>query len=152
MVVYKTSRSPCETYSMSAKPENTFIRSVHKFLQSTYFEKTNNPWRSGTPDVWYSGNRGDLWVEYKFIPRIPRSQNILPDLTPRQRRWLNSRLDEGRNVAVVLGTPSGGVIYRNKTWSDPMTTEQIEAALVPRDEIARWIFNEVGAGKCRSPE
>jgi hypothetical protein len=132
------------------KPENRFIGSVHRYLPSTYAEKMNNPWRAGTADVWYSGDRGDLWIEYKFIERIPRSAEILPDLTPRQKRWLNNRFDEGRNVAVVLGTPTGGVIYRNKEWMRPLDHVTLSGLIVPRDEIARWIFSQVGASKCRS--
>ena len=109
----------------------------------------NNPWRAGTADVWYSGDRGDLWIEYKFIERVPRSAEILPDLTPRQKRWLNNRFDEGRNVAVVLGTPTGGVIYRNKEWMRPLDHVTLAGLIVPRDEIARWIFSQVGASKCQ---
>lgn len=136
---------------MSAtKPENRFIAGVHRHLQRTYAEKMNNPWRAGTADVWYSGDRGDLWIEYKFIERIPRSEEILPDLTPRQRRWLNNRHDEGRNIAVVLGTPTGGVIYRNKEWLKPLDNVTLAGLVVPKDEVARWIFNQVGASRCQS--
>ena len=134
----------------TTKPENRFIESVHRHLPRTYAEKMNNPWRAGTADVWYSGDRGDLWIEYKFIERVPRSAEILPDLTPRQKRWLNNRFDEGRNVAVVLGTPTGGVIYRNKEWMRPLDHVTLAGLIVPRDEIARWIFSQVGASKCRS--
>ena len=134
----------------TTKPENRFIGSVHRYLPRTYAEKMNNPWRAGTADVWYSGDRGDLWIEYKFIERIPRSAEILPDLTPRQKRWLNNRFDEGRNVAVVLGTPTGGVIYRNKEWMRPLDHVTLSGLIVPRDEIARWIFSQVGASKCQS--
>ena len=134
----------------TTKPENRFIESVHRHLPRTYAEKMNNPWRAGTADVWYSGDRGDLWIEYKFIERIPRSAEILPDLTPRQKRWLNNRFDEGRNVAVVLGTPTGGVIYRNKEWMRPLDHVTLAGLIVPRDEIARWIFSQVGASKCQS--
>ncbi len=133
----------------SPKPESRFISGINRLLPSTYAEKMNNPWRSGTADVWYSGDRGDLWVEYKYIPRIPRSNEILPDITPRQRRWLNCRYHEGRNVAVVLGTPTGGVIYRNLEWSIPLDTDTLIERVVPRDEIARWIFTQVGASKCK---
>lgn len=137
---------------MSAtKPENNFIRGVNKHLPRTYAEKMNNPWRAGTADVWYSGSAGDLWVEYKFLERVPRSKEILPDLTPRQRRWLNNRFDEGRNVAVVLGTPMGGVIYRNKEWMNPLTQQEVLARIVSREEIARWIFSQVGASTCPLP-
>ena len=134
----------------TTKPEKRFIGSVQRHLPRTYAEKMNNPWRAGTADVWYSGDRGDLWIEYKFIERIPRSAEILPDLTPRQKRWLNNRFDEGRNVAVVLGTPTGGVIYRNKEWMRPLDHVTLAGLVVPRDEIARWIFSQVGASKCQS--
>ena len=135
----------------STKPENRFIKGVHNHLPKTYAEKMNNPWRSGTADVWYSGKAGDLWVEYKFIERVPRSKEIRPDLTPRQVRWLNNRFDEGRNVAVVLGTPKGGVIYRNKEWMNPLDHETLTGLIVSREEIARWIFSQAGASTCHSP-
>lgn len=134
----------------STKPENRFIAGIHRLLPKSYAEKMNNPWRAGTADVWYSGDRGDLWVEYKFIERIPRSVEILPDLTPRQKRWCNNRFDEGRNVAVVLGTPTGGVIYRNKEWMRPLDHITLAGLVVPKDEIARWIFSQVGASQCQS--
>lgn len=128
----------------ATKPENTFIAGVHRHLPQTYFEKMNNPWRSGTADVWYSGDRGDLWIEYKFIEKLPRSEEIIPNLTPRQRQWLNNRHDEGRNIAVVLGTHDGGVIYRDKEWSRPFSDTALSELLVPKREIARWIFSQVG--------
>lgn len=134
----------------TTKPENTFIAGVHKAIPQVYAEKMNNPWRAGTPDVYYSGDVGDLWVEYKFIERIPRSKEILPELTPRQSRWLNNRFDEGRNVAVVLGTPLGGVIYRNKEWLTPLDTEAFTALLIPRKEVALWILSQVGVKQCTS--
>lgn len=132
------------------KPETKFIASVHRHLPNVYAEKTNNPWRSGTADVWYSGERGDLWIEYKFLERISESEEILPDLSRRQERWLNNRHDEGRNVAVVLGTPEGGVLYRNKEWMRPLDHVTLTERLMPRDEIARWIFSQTGASKCHS--
>ena len=136
---------------MSQKPENSFIQSVHRKLkEQVYHEKMNNPWRAGTPDVWYSGNLGDLWIEYKYVTKLPISAEIRPDLTPRQSRWLNNRFDEGRNVAVVLGTPDGGVIYRNKEWDKPLSITDIEERLQTREDIARWITNQVGVSKCRT--
>lgn len=135
----------------STKPENRFISSVHRHLHGTYIEKMNNPWRAGTADVWYSGGIGDLWVEYKFIERIPKSAEIAPDLTPRQKRWINDRHDEGRNVAVVLGTPTGGVIYRNQEWMRPLDHVTLAGLIVSKDAIARWIYSQVGVSKCRSP-
>lgn len=135
---------------MSTKPESTYIANIHKKLGKTvYAEKNNNPYRSGTPDVWYSGDKGDLWIEYKFIPVIPKRTDILPDCSPRQLRWLGNRLDEGRNVAVVLGTPIGGVIYRNRAWLVPLTPDEFREKLVSNIEIADWIYSEVGDQLCQ---
>lgn len=130
---------------MSRKPETTFISSVHRHLIGPHVEKMHNSYRSGTADVWYSGDLGDLWIEYKFIERIPRSDRIVPDLTAQQMRWLNDRYDEGRNVAVVLGTPTGGVIYRDKNWSIPVNDTTVKNRLLDRKSIALWIFHQTGA-------
>lgn len=134
---------------MSRKPENTFIASVHRLIPSVYAEKMNNPYRGGTADVWYSGSDGDLWVEYKYLERIPRSAKILPDLTPQQARWLNNRYSEGRNVAVVLGTPTGGVIYREQDWMVEYDQASLLARVRSRSDLAQWILSQVGT-KCQS--
>lgn len=132
---------------MSTKPETTFTTSVHRAFKPgarPYFEKMYNPLRGGTPDVFYSGSVGDLWVEYKFIPRIPITAKILPDLSPLQARWLNNRYDEGRNVAVIVGSPDGGVIFRDKDWLVPIAPEVFKMALKDRATLANWIAIQVG--------
>ena len=137
---------------MSVKPETRYIGSVHKKLPKSYAEKNNNPYRSGTPDVWYSGVEGDLWVEYKYLPALPKRTEVLPDLSPRQKRWLGNRLDEGRNVAVVLGTPEGGVIYRDRAWLVPLTPAEFRAKMVSVQAVADWIYTNVGDSQCQSLE
>lgn len=78
---------------MSQKPETTFYQSIHKKLhKEIHREKMSNPYARGTPDVWYSGKGGDLWVEYK-VGNNP--------LTYNQLSWLRKRCEEGRNVAVI---------------------------------------------------
>lgn len=136
---------------MASKPETTFIRSIHRFIPTVYAEKMSNPWRGGTADVWYSGDCGDLWVEYKYIAKIPKSESILPDLTAQQEKWLKDRYDDGRNVAVVLGTPSGGVIYRDMDWLRSSDHVVFTKRLVPKKEVAQWIYRQVGASKCLLP-
>ena len=134
---------------MASKPENVFIAAVHRKFgpEKPYFEKMYNPLRAGTPDVYYSGDLGDMWVEYKYIPRIPRSKDILPGITPLQRRWLNNRFGEGRNVAVILGTPTGGVIYQNKEWDTPLSSTVLASRVVSKLEVAQWITSQVGVSK-----
>lgn len=127
---------------MAVKPENTFRAGVHKHLPKTlHHEKMNNPYSSGTADDWYSGNCKDLWIEYKYITRVPSRVNVRPAemLSPLQLRWLNGRHSEGRNIAVVVGCPDGGVILRNQEWEMEMNPDTFRDRLVPRQAIAQWI-------------
>lgn len=133
---------------MAVKPENTFIRSVNKFLPDVYKEKMYNPYRSGTPDVWYSGDIGDIWIEYKYIPKIPKSLKIVPALTPSQLKWLKDRHAEGRNIAVILGCPAGGVFLHNLDWEIPMTSEEMIMRLRSRESLAKDILAWTGRSQC----
>ena len=139
---------------MSAKPETTYIALIHKrqIIKTTHKEKMHNPYRSGTPDCYYSGVKGELWVEYKYTTRIPIRANteIVPDLSPQQEVWLESRYLEGRNVAVVLGSPEGGVIYRRMARFNPIFPAEFRRQMKSADDIAAWIFENVGAGACLS--
>ena len=78
----------------------------------------HNAYRGGTPDVWYSGSRGDLWVEYKWIARIPKRGTIVPKLSPLQLDWLTKRKAQGRNVLVIVGSPKGALsLSLVKSWT-----------------------------------
>lgn len=135
---------------MSRKPENVYIGSIHKKGPFVYHEKMNNPYHSGTADVWYSGITGDLWVEYKYLPKIPKRTEVLPACTPLQLKWLGNRLDEGRNVAVVLGTPEGGVIYRDRAWLVPLSPDEFRKKMISKADLANWIYSEVGDHRCNT--
>lgn len=135
---------------MAAKPETTFIAAIHRHLKETYHEKTNNPFRSGVADCWYSGTAGDLWVEYKYEPNLPKNKEYLPNLSVRQVKWLGDRCDEGRNCVVILGLPEGGVIYWDKHWLEPQTRVQLLRRALTRQELAKWIFEQVGKSPCLS--
>lgn len=144
---------------MSSKPETVFIASVNKLLplkrlkmctaaralvhesQYIHYEKMNNPYSAGTADGWYSGNAGDLWVEYKNLPRIPQRGIVDPMklLSALQADWLTGRYDEGRNVAVIIGCPSGGVLLRDRLWESSMTAKEYVCLLRTRQNLAAWI-------------
>lgn len=130
---------------MASKPETTFTQSIHRHLKGkVYFEKMHNPYRGGTPDVWYSGIEGDLWTEYKWLPRIPRSAEIKADLSPLQLQWLRRRHADGRNVAVVVGCPEGAVVFRDLDWEQGISPAEFRARLISRPQAAEWIISQVG--------
>lgn len=104
----------------------------------------NNPYRGGTPDVWYSGNLGDLWVEYKFLPKIPKSNAIDLGLSPLQLHWINSRSAEGRSVWVIVGCPDGGIILKDGAWDVPISKEEFEVRILTHIQIAQAIGLKTG--------
>lgn len=129
---------------MSVKPENQFISGVHRYIPKgkPHYEKMCNPFSSGTADVWYSGNRSDMWIEYKYLPRKPQRGIIVPALSPLQQQWLNGRYDEGRSIYVVVGCPDGGVIMRDREWDHGLPVEEYLARLKDRRGLADWIVHE----------
>ena len=138
---------------MASKPETSFSLSVHRHLpplKELYREKMNNPYHGGTPDWWYSG-RKDLWLEHKFLPRVPQKGNVWlcnpsvkqPILSRLQQDWLNSRYKEGRNVGVLVGCPLGGVILRDLSWEDEIPVTLFRSLILSRQSVADWIAQEV---------
>ena len=132
---------------MAVKPENTFRNGVHKYLPRTvHHEKMNNPYSSGTADDWYSGSNADLWVEYKFLPRVPQrgTVKIAKLFSPLQLRWLSGRYTEGRNIACIIGCPTGGVILRDKVWEEIETSvASFLSHIKSRTDLASWIREQV---------
>lgn len=93
--------------------EQQFISKVHKKLpKSVYRVKFSDRFNAGIPDTWYSGNLGDIWIEYKY-QETPGHKPKLSDL---QKAWLVDRHAEGRSVACVVGTPKGVIIYEGAEW------------------------------------
>ena len=111
--------------------EGDFIAKVHKKLpRTTYRVKFSDRYAGGVPDCYYSGNGGDLWVEYKYQEVAGHK----PNLSDLQKRWLIDRHAEGRSVACVVGTPSGVIIYEGTDWLNHR-----QYVLTPFAEYISWI-------------
>lgn len=124
---------------MSNKPETRFYMSIHRLLcKNLYFEKMHNPFRGGTPDVWYSGTLDDLWVEYKWLVKVPvrAPVKVTPLLSPLQQQWLENRYDEGRNVVVILGSAKGAYIYEGINWKQELP---LNTAWSTKHDVASYI-------------
>ncbi len=126
---------------MSQGPETTFIKSVHRHLpKSLYVIKNHNVFNSGQPDVWYSGNAADLWLEYKFtvIPKRPDTQ-VTINLSELQKNWLRSRHAEGRDVGVVVGCKEGGAYFEGVSWDMPISADYFRKVVSSRAALASVI-------------
>lgn len=133
-----------------SNPENAFIKSIHDQLPLGYQfhrEKMWNAFRSGTADVWYSGMKADLWVEYKWLELPKRASTaIVLDLSAQQRSWLCSRFLEGRNVAVIAGYTTEhfkyGVVFKHRTWERSFYASELTEVARPSKEIAQWLMHQ----------
>ena len=103
--------------------------------------KNHNQYNGGIADVWYSGPKGDLWVEYKFNV-LPKREDtlVVPSLSELQREWLSSRHHEGRRVGVIIGSKEGGVWLSGLTWSKTLTAKEFRERLHRRPELAEVIM------------
>ena len=93
--------------------------------------KNHNEFIGGIPDVWYSGNLSDLWVEYKYLPISTPRKVVIPDLSVKQLHWIKCRRTEGRSVWVIVGYKHGGVIYTD--------IDDMERGIGPDDFLARTL-------------
>lgn len=127
---------------MAQKPETRYYSLIHKKLPAAlYREKMYNPLRGGTPDVWYSGNKGDLWVEYKYVAKLPKTVpvDVGKLLSPLQARWLEHRAIEGRSVAVIVGSPVGGLVFEgSSSLTACPTADEFARGLTPA-AVAEYI-------------
>jgi len=130
---------------MASKPETRFYNSVHRYVpKQVYSMKNNNPFISGIADVWYSFDR-TLWVEYKYLDTMPvkRDTNIEEAVSSLQADWLEGRHKQGRQVAVIVGCPKGGVIFPGLDWKCTLSADEFLSRVVSREAVAAWIFKQV---------
>ena len=107
--------------------------------------KNHNDYIGGIPDVWYSGHHNDLWVEYKYLPISKPRAPVIPDLSPKQLYWIESRRAEGRNIWVIVGYKLGGVIYNDlNDIQHGIQPAAFLAQTLTRKELAEEIFSFCG--------
>ena len=98
--------------------ERTFKAKLRKLIQARgcYIQSMSSYATNGTPDLWVSGPKGDIWLEVKYDEKTKGP--IKPKLSVLQAKWLHDRLREGRNVAVIVGTGANEAILYQAAWSD----------------------------------
>lgn len=128
------------------KPESRFIKKVHDELHDdVYREKMYNPLRGGTPDcVYYGFTPGpDLWIEYKWVKQFSVRVPIKPKLEPLQMAWLMRSWDRGRQPLVVVGSPTGCVVFVDPPqWLNGIDCGKAQVLSIK--ELARRIEDRCG--------
>ena len=126
--------------------ESGHTQAINKKVKAAgvYTLKIQTMMNNGVPDCWYSGNLDDLWVEFKYISDkvLPKKEGTLiqPTLSDLQYNWLIERGNEGRNVAVAIGSSIGWAIY--PIWDRPIHKTELN---MTRNEVAEWIIKQTNA-------
>ena len=121
--------------------EADFTRYIMGKLPSEIYKwKIMNMMQNGVPDCYFSGSHGDLWVEVKYR-NAPKRDNtkFKADLSELQNKWLTDRSNEGRNVAVILGTDAGCRIFDRNDWSIPIEKSDL---IHTKQDIVEWICQQ----------
>lgn len=134
---------------MASKPETNFSNAVRAALpEGIYSMKNNNDYVSGVPDLWFSGLAGDLWVEMKFVPKLPVKVPLRPyDLLSKlQEEWLRNRYNEKRNVAVIIGCKRlhriEGIILRDLAWEKDILPCDFDKCIVSKEKLVEFIAKQ----------
>lgn len=104
--------------------------------KEVYKWKISDRFTAGIPDAYYSGAKGDLWIEYKFVQKMPTK--VTPNLSALQQKWLNDRLQQGRNVAVIVGSPKGAIVLTHGAWNHSTKWD----GLLDKKEVQQWITQQ----------
>ena len=108
-----------------------------------YALKIQTMMNNGVPDCWYSGPKSDLWVEMKYLKKLPKKEStkINVNLTELQLKWLIDRGKEGRNVCVILATPIGyAILTLPFIWENKVTQSDL---IYTRDQVIEWIIQRI---------
>lgn len=123
--------------------EHGFIRSIHKKVPSSiYIWKINDNYAGGVADAYYSGNGGDLWIEYKYLKALPAKDTtqIRFGLSAQQKLWLSNRYKEGRKVALIVGSPDGTVLLDlPEDWNRDMPKHEFISRAFDKQKIVSYI-------------
>lgn len=129
--------------------EATFSAALRKKLtaEGIYCLKLNLAFTAGVADCWYSGSQADMWSEHKYLQALPKRVAVQATklLTPLQQLWLEQRHMEGRNVAVIIGSPQGHLFLPELSWQVPVFPK--DARLLTTNELIEQLVAKLGANK-----
>ena len=124
--------------------EHGFIKSVHRHLPTDIFSwKIHDTFTGGVPDAMYAGPASILFVEYKYL-KLPKKKTtvIKTGLSALQLQWLDKLYIYNATPAVIIGTPSGGIILTNQEWHKELKLKDFEYALNTK-ELSNWICKTI---------
>jgi hypothetical protein len=132
---------------VATKPETLFYRRVNdKLTHAVHRQKITSLYGNGTPDFWYSGQRCDGWVEYKWVSSLPK-HGVDPTklLSSLQLKWINDRTREGRYCMVIIGSPAGCAILEDGAWNTRIPVNLFRYSASDVSAVLTERFHDVSA-------
>lgn len=122
--------------------EHGFIRYVHSKLDPKLIRwKIHDTFAGGVPDAFYLGEKGPLWVEYKYVKALPKRETtpISTCLTVGQQLWLDDLYRCKQPCALIIGHEQRAVIRVNGLWNVDIHRGDILSSTISRIGVAEWI-------------
>lgn len=121
--------------------EHSFIRSIHRHLHpDVHSWKIHDTYTGGVPDAMYSGPKGLLFVEYKYVKSLPKKDttSIKHSLSALQLQWLE-RMKVSANAALIVGVGDTCIILVDDFAANICKTKYIEGS-ISRKDAATFIY------------
>jgi hypothetical protein len=110
------------------KPEQAMWQRLQPLLKPYgHFERVENAFGSGMPDVNYCVQGHEGWIELKARerwPRLPTDPVVLAHYTPEQRRWARRRVRAGGTVWWLLRADMEHVLLPGMVAADLYDREE----------------------------
>ena len=128
-------------------PERKYIDKVHRQIVPEWNlhkqASTGMMGVNGTPDYYYERFDHVMWIEYKFVEKLPARFDIVDPackfrLSALQRAWLNRANKNRVRCAVVLGSVEGALIINEGRWEETIHTHinRVEGRIVEPSAVA----------------
>ena len=128
--------------------EHSFVRSIHRYLPPEVFSwKIHDTYTGGVPDAMYCGPAGLLFVEYKYVPTLPKRDDTLirHSLSELQIQWLE-RVSGPATAALVIGVEKTAVILKRDFAQNISRMHYLEQNIT-RQDVAEWIYSTTHSGR-----
>lgn len=124
--------------------EHSFIKSVHRKLPPEIFKwKIHDTFTGGVPDALYAGSKSILFIEYKYIKKLPAKDTTLikTSLSPLQIIWLE-RMNQSASSALIIGSPDN-IYITTSDFANPICKSEFMKHKTSIDDVITFISKSV---------
>lgn len=124
--------------------EHGFIKAVHGKLPADLISwKIHDKFAGGVPDAFYAGRASTLFIEYKYVPKLPAKNTTVlkTSLSAQQKLWLDRYYSLSQKCAVIIGCEKRAIILTKGAWHETITKEIFEEHAIDFSATAQIIAN-----------